>query len=121
MTTERKRLLYLDDEEVNLNLFRAVFQGEFELTTMTNPVQAMQVIKQREFAVIVSDMKMPEMTGVDFLTQVLTLRPTTPRVLITGLGQEEEIQEAVSKGIIDVVVYKPWLRSELLDIFHSLS
>lgn len=107
-------LLALDDEQDNLDLIQRALRSEYEIVTRTSGKDALQLFDDHDFAVILSDQRMPEMTGVEFLQESLKRQPTAIRVLITGYSDIESVIEAVNKGAIHRYVKKPWRKDELI-------
>src|SRR5947209_8010912 len=114
--TEKRLILYVDDEAVNLQLFRFSFQNEFEIVTTDTPAEALKLLTERKYDVIVSDMKMPRMSGIEFLEQAMAIQPATQRIVVTGLLEDDAIETAMASGIVNAILHKPWLRSEFLEV-----
>jgi len=119
MSKQKRRILYVDDEHVNLQLFRLTFQNEFDITTADTPAEALKLLGDNSYSVIVSDMKMPKMSGIEFLTQASALQPQTFRILVTGLLEDDQIETAVAKGIINTMIHKPWIKADLLAVLSQ--
>src|SRR5437016_5502327 len=117
--TEKRLILYVDDEAVNLQLFRLSFQNDFEIVTTDTPAEALKLLTERKYDVIVSDMKMPRMTGIEFLEQAKGIQPDTLRIVVTGLLEDDAIESARTNGIVNTILHKPWLRSEFLDVLNA--
>jgi response regulator RpfG family c-di-GMP phosphodiesterase len=79
-----------------------------------SPLKALALVAERDFAVIISDQRMPEMLGLDFLVECRRLRPQSSRILITAVLSLDTIVDAINKGEILRFIAKPWLREELL-------
>ncbi|HZS46151.1 MAG TPA: response regulator [Blastocatellia bacterium] len=116
MSKDKRFVLYVDDETVNLQLFRLTFQNEFEIVTTDTPAEAIRLLGEKEYEVIVSDMKMPKMTGIEFLTKAKDLQPDSHRILVTGLLEDESIESAIEGGVVNSIVHKPWIKSEFMEI-----
>ena len=119
MSKEKRRILYVDDEHVNLQLFRLTFQKEFDITTTDTPAEAIKLLGDSQYSVIISDMKMPKMSGIEFLTQAHKLQPQTYRILVTGLLEDDSIETAVANGVINIIIHKPWLKADLLAVLSD--
>lgn len=108
-------LLVVDDEAMVLVTLKVILEREgYRVTTSDNPEQALGILKQGNFGVVVSDHRMPGMVGLDFLRECRRLKPDTSRVLLTAVLNLKEVLDAISKGDICRFVAKPWLREELL-------
>lgn len=108
-------ILIVDDEPVVLSALKETLEREkFHVVACSSPIKALAIIEERDFAVIISDQRMPEMLGLDFLIESRRLRPHASRVLITAVLALPTIVDAINKGEIYRFVAKPWLREELL-------
>ncbi len=118
---ERKRevqqgsILVVDDDEIILVAIAETLRVEgYEVTTTQWPSEALQHLKEKTFAVIISDQRMNEMTGLEFLSQAAKIQPEASRILITGVLTLKTVIEAINTGEIYRFIAKPWLREELL-------
>lgn len=107
-------LLIVDDEPIVLAALKETLEREkYTVVATTSAQKALQILRDREFAVIISDQRMPEMMGLDFLIESKKLRPLSSRILITAVLSLPTIVDAINKGEIFRFVAKPWLREEL--------
>ncbi len=105
---DAERVLFVDDEENLLNAIRRQFRKEFNLQTATSGKEALSVIKSEgPFAVVVSDLRMPEMDGIQFLTAVRDKAPDTVRMMLTGNADVTAAMQAVNEGNIFRFMAKP--------------
>ncbi len=108
-------ILLVDDEPIVLGALKETLEREkYQVVACTSPLKALSILEERDFAVIISDQKMPDMMGLDFLIESRRLRPHASRVLITAVLSLPTIVDAINKGEIFRFVAKPWLREELL-------
>lgn len=108
-------ILLVDDEAVVLAALRVTLEREkYQVVACSSPLRALELLKERDFAVIISDQRMPEMLGLDFLIESRQISPNSSRVLITAVLALPTIVDAINKGEIFRFVAKPWLREELL-------
>ena len=108
-------ILIVDDEPVVLNALKFTLEREgFHAVGCTSPLKALAILNERDFAVIISDQRMPEMMGLDFLVESRRIRPNSSRILITAVLALPTIVDAINKGEIFRFVAKPWLREELV-------
>ena len=77
-------ILIIDDEKDNLDALRRLLRGQYDITTTDSPYEALKLIQTKAFHVILSDQRMPEMTGVELLEKAKNVRPASVRILITG-------------------------------------
>ena len=112
----RRRLpavLFVDDEERVLNALAALFDGTYDVATASSGAAALERLKERRFLVVVSDQRMPGMTGVEFLRQARALAPNTVRLLLTGYSDLAAIVGSVNDSEVFRFVSKPWQHDEL--------
>jgi len=108
-------ILIVDDEPVVLTALQQTLERErFHVVACSSPTKALAIVAERDFAVIISDQKMPEMLGLDFLIETRRIRPQASRILITAVLSLPTIVDAINKGEIFRFVAKPWLREELI-------
>ncbi len=101
-------ILYVDDEPDNLRVFELTFRHEFSVLTATSAEAGMEVLNENPIAVVLSDQRMPGVTGVEFLAQVRNLAPDTIRILVTAYGDVEILGDAINNGCIYRYIPKPW-------------
>lgn len=103
------RLLMVDDEPAILtSLKRLLFDFECEIRTAGSGKEALEMLKSAEADIIISDMRMAGMDGVEFLTEVANRWPDTERILLTGYADLESTIGAINKGRINFYLEKPW-------------
>lgn len=107
---EKPSILYVDDEEHNLNAFYAAFRRRYNITKAIGPKEALEKIEAAEtpFEVVISDQRMPEMTGVEFLEKIKSHNPASIRILLTGFADINAVVEAINKGEVYRYLTKPW-------------
>ena len=114
-TTPTDSILIVDDEPVVLNALKETLEREyFHVVACASPLKALALLAERDFAVIISDQRMPEMLGLEFLVETRRICPHASRILITAVLSLPTIVDAINKGEIFRFVAKPWLREELL-------
>lgn len=119
MSDETIRILYLDDEEPNLFSFKAAFRREFEVHTCDEPHQAVRMMDDHEFHVVLSDQRMPRISGVEFFELIMPDHPDVSRVLVTGYADTDAVVDAINKGQVYRFVSKPWNEEELRGVIHA--
>lgn len=107
------KVLYLDDEENNLIAFKALFRREFDVFTTTSPQEAVAYLNANEVPIILSDQKMPELSGVEFFELTLNDFPNAVRILVTGYADIEAVIDAINRGQVYRYVAKPWNENDL--------
>ena len=108
-TNMSSTVLYVDDEQNNLNAFRAAFRREFRVYTAINAVEALKLLKKYpEIKVIIADQRMPDITGVEFFEKVRYIYPNKVRVILTGYSDISAVIDAINKGQVYRFIDKPW-------------
>jgi len=113
------RVLYLDDEEPNLFSFKAAFRRDFEVHTCDEPHKAVRMLDEHEFHVVLSDQRMPRISGVEFFELIMPDHPDISRVLVTGYADTDAVVDAINKGQVYRFVSKPWNEEELRGVIKS--
>lgn len=113
MATGKINVLYVDDELNNLISFKAVFRIKYNVLTAISGEEAVKILREKEVNVIVTDQRMPQMTGVEFLESILDEFPDPTRMLLTGYADMNAVVDAVNKGKIFHYLTKPWNEEEL--------
>ena len=106
-------ILYVDDEQQNLISFKAAFRREYKIMTAISGQEAIEILKEHDVQLIISDQRMPEMTGVEFLENILPVYPDAIRMILTGFSDVEAIIDAINKGKVFRYITKPWDENEL--------
>ena len=107
------KVLYVDDEPHNLMSFKATFRQRYDITTAISAADAIDLLEKHEYHVIITDQRMPNMTGVEFLESILDRFPEPIRLLLTGYADLNAVIDAVNKGKIYHYLSKPWNEEEL--------
>lgn len=113
------RVLYLDDEEPNLFSFKAAFRRDFEVHTCDEPHKAVRMLDDHEFHVVLSDQRMPRISGVEFFELIMPDHPDISRVLVTGYADTDAVVDAINKGQVYRFVSKPWNEEELRGVIKA--
>jgi serine/threonine-protein kinase len=110
---KRARILFVDDEERILTALRSIFRHNYRVFTATNGREAIDFVTKFRPHVVVSDQRMPEMTGVELLRQVKIASPQTVRMLLTGYSDLAAIVGSLNDGEVYRFVSKPWDNEEI--------
>ncbi|MEJ6982349.1 response regulator [Pedobacter sp. P351] len=113
MPENKITILYVDDEENNLISFKANFRIKYNVFVAISGDDAMKIIENKHVDIIITDQRMPNMTGVEFLEKVLEIKPDPMRILLTGYADMSAVVDAVNKGKIFHYLSKPWNEEEL--------
>ncbi|MEJ1930745.1 response regulator, partial [Nostoc sp. NIES-2111] len=106
--------LVVDDEPDNLDLLYRTFRRDFQVLKADSGINALEILAtEGEVAVIISDQRMPEMKGTEFLSKTVPQFPDTVRIILTGFTDIEDLVEAINAGQVYKYITKPWDPSEL--------
>lgn len=111
--SHRARILFVDDEERIVNLLKISFRTEYEVHVATGAEQALDIMRRVGIDVIVSDQRMPGMSGTELLGQVRECSPRTVRLLLTGYSDLAAIVGSVNEGEVYRFINKPWQHEDL--------
>lgn len=111
---DRPRILIVDDEEAILETMTFTFMDSYEVLTTSDPRKALELLADNApVAVVITDQRMPEMTGVELLKQVYRKHPDTVRIMLTGFADTDATIKAINDGHVYAYVNKPWEPDEL--------
>lgn len=103
------KLMVVDDEPDNLDLLYRTFRRDFRVYKADGARKALEILRQEgEMAVIISDQRMPQMNGTEFLSKTVDRYPETIRILLTGYTDVEDLVEAINSGKVFKYITKPW-------------
>jgi len=106
-------VLYVDDEENNLNAFKASFRRDFKVYTAISADDAKVILAETVIHVLITDQRMPGTTGTELLAQAVKDFPDQTRILLTGFSDIEALKDAINLGQIFCYLQKPWNDEEL--------
>src|SRR5687767_7161283 len=107
------KVLFVDDDRSHLAVCEEVFSGDFDVLTASNGSAALALMRSHEVAVVVTDQRMPGMTGIELLEQVKSEFPDATRVLVTAYTDSQAAIAAINRGRVRRYFKKPWKMSEL--------
>jgi diguanylate cyclase (GGDEF)-like protein len=117
----RAKVLCVDDEPLNLELLERSLRRRFEVLSAGSPERAIELLRQHDdIAVVLSDFRMPGMTGAELLAATTRMRPDARRVIVTGYADGDNLLAAINAGQIHYVVKKPWRHPELHQLVEQL-
>ncbi len=116
----RPRILVVDDEEAILETMAFTFEGEYEVYTSTDARRALELLDEKApITVVLTDQRMPNMSGVEFLTEVFRHHPATVRIILTGFADMNAIIEAINSGHVYAYISKPWEPDHLKQVMKQ--
>jgi serine phosphatase RsbU (regulator of sigma subunit) len=112
---KKQEILYVDDEANNLTVFKSTFRRHYKVYTALSAHEGLQILRQPEtdISLIITDQRMPEETGVEFLGKTVEEFPDAIRIILTGFTDVEAIIEAINRGRVYRYINKPWDENEL--------
>lgn len=111
---KKAKMLVVDDEPDNLDLLYRTFRRDFNVLKAESGIHALKLLSEEgEVAVIISDQRMPEMKGTEFLSRTVPNFPDTMRIILTGFTDVEDLVEAINSGQVYKYITKPWDPNEL--------
>ena len=115
MTDQRSLapILYVDDEIDNLTVFNSAFRRHFKTHVASSAREGLEIMKQNEIQLVISDQRMPEMTGTEFLERIIPEYPDCIRVILTGFSDINAVIEAINNGRVYRYITKPWDKEEM--------
>lgn len=113
------KVLCIDDETHNLEALERLLRKKYKTVTASSGAEGLEALKKHNFSLIISDQKMPEMTGVEFFMQAKDIQPDAVRVLLTGYTDLESVISAINQGQIYRYITKPWEPEEFLGIVRQ--
>ncbi len=119
MTMEEKNInvLYIDDEAHNLVSFKAAFRRMFNVSIAESAEQARKILdestEEEPIHVILSDQRMPKMTGIEFFESIIPIYPEPIRILITGYTDISAVIDAINIGQVYKYLPKPWVEEDV--------
>jgi CheY-like chemotaxis protein len=116
----RPRILVVDDEEAILETMAFTFEDDYDVHTSTDARRALELLDEKSpVAVILSDQRMPNMSGVEFLREASMRHPETVRIILTGFADMEAIIEAINDGHVYAYITKPWEPDHLKQVMKQ--
>lgn len=106
-------VLLVDDEEEILKSLSRDLRRHAAVETFTNPVKALEHFRQENYSAVISDLRMPEMNGLDFLAECAKIRPDTQRILLTAFADLADLSDSINRARLNLLLSKPWEASEL--------
>ncbi|WP_436514482.1 response regulator [Ekhidna sp. To15] len=113
--TDKPAILYVDDEEANLLLFRISFEGERDVLVASSPEEGLLKLEENRNRVraVISDMNMPKMNGIEFIEKAQETIKDIPYYILSGYAFNDEIEQALQRNTIQKFFTKPFDRAEI--------
>jgi len=107
------KLMIVDDEPANLRVLERLFRPDYRVVTAPSGAEALALLEQNDVALMISDQRMPEMTGIELMTKTVDIRPHMVKILLTGYTDVGAIIAALNSGLVYRYLTKPWNNNDL--------
>ncbi len=125
MSVDKKNVLFVDDEPINLKIYELTFRGDFNVFVAVSGEEALEVLKNNEnMDVIVTDQLMPEMDGVGLLKEIGEKYPhiNLGKLIVSGFSENEDIEKAFENYDLSEFISKPWTKETIVEaIYESIN
>ncbi len=111
-------VLYVDDERANRIVFEQSLGTEFRIQSVADGPSALAILDTEDVAVLVTDMRMPGMSGEELLRIAKERKPSTIRMVVTAYADVEPILRAINEGLVARYIIKPWIRAEIVQVLR---
>ena len=115
-----KKVLYVDDEFVNLQLFKFNFQKDFTLYLAGSGKEALEILSTEDIQVIISDLKMPGMNGIELIEKIKKGTPDKVCLMLSAYYISEAIEMGLDESLIHKYIVKPWNKTEIIDNLNEI-
>jgi len=116
MTNQHPSILYIDDEIINLKLFSFAFKNELNIYTASTALQGLEILKNYNINVVITDYKMPGMDGLQLIEKIKSETPEKICILVTGYVHELTIK---NRNYVFGILNKPWNREDLWTLINN--
>jgi response regulator RpfG family c-di-GMP phosphodiesterase len=113
-----KKILYVDDEHINLELFKINFRNDYQVLTADSAQKGLELISSDAVNVVISDLKMPGMNGIEFIERIKQNSPEKVCILLTAYIEPDVMLKAINEELVFRYVTKPWRKSDLTKIIE---
>ncbi len=116
----KPKILYVDDEPHNLTVLSDALKDDYEVFTAISAAEGWKIIESQDIQLVLSDQRMPDVQGVEFLERVFLTYPNVIRVLITGFATAETLTEAINRAQIEHTFHKPYSQDSIKRVLSRL-
>jgi signal transduction histidine kinase len=121
MDTDKIRVLYVDDEKPNLTNFKFLFQDNYEIYTALSAKEGLEILESTKIQIVISDQRMPDMPGIEFLARISQSYPDIVRILLTAYTDTKDILDAINIGKVYQYITKPFQEQFIKDVLNKAS
>ncbi|MDX6384281.1 MAG: two-component system, NtrC family, response regulator HupR/HoxA [Blastocatellia bacterium] len=107
------KIMIVDDEPANLRTLERLFRPDYQVVTALSGAEALALLEQHDVALLISDQRMPAMTGIELMVKTVTIRPQMVKLLLTGYTDVSALIEALNSRLVYRYLTKPWNNADL--------
>jgi DNA-binding NtrC family response regulator len=107
------KIMIVDDEPANLRTLERLFREEYQVVTAPSGAEALALLAQHDVALLISDQRMPAMTGIELMMKTVAIRPQMVKILLTGYTDAGALIDAINSGLVYRYLTKPWNNDDL--------
>jgi len=107
------KIMIVDDEPANLRTLERLFRPNYQVVTAPSGAEALALLDQHDVALLISDQRMPAMTGIELMVKTVAIRPQMVKILLTGYTDVGALIEALNSGLVYRYLTKPWNNDDL--------
>jgi len=115
----RNAILYVDDEKGNLETFNRAFSADYFVKTCLSGREALELLKNEEFSLLIADQRMPGLSGIALCEQAIHINPHAIRMILTAYTETDLLLQAINNGHVHDYIVKPWKKSELKPVLDK--
>jgi len=113
MKPEKSPILYVDDEVENLDVFKATFRSDYTIHIASTVEEGIEILKKEPIKIVITDHRISQTTGIDFLIHVASIKPDVVSVVLTGYSDAHDIIMTINKVNIYKYLTKPWAKEDV--------
>jgi DNA-binding NtrC family response regulator len=107
------KIMIVDDEPANLRTLERLFRPDYQVVTAPSGAEALALLERHDVALLISDQRMPVITGIELMTKTVAIRPQMVKILLTGYTDVDALIDALNSGLVYRYVTKPWNNDDL--------
>jgi DNA-binding NtrC family response regulator len=107
------KIMIVDDEPANLRTLERLFRQDYQVVTAPSGAEALTLLHQHDVALLISDQRMPAMTGIELMMKTVAIRPQMVKILLTGYTDVGALIDAINSGLVYQYLTKPWNNDDL--------
>lgn len=108
LPADKITILYVDDEPSNLTAFKAAFRKHYTILLAESAAEGLRIMAENDVHIVLTDQRMPETSGIEFLESLVKIYPAPIRILVTGYSDMTAVIDAINKGQVYKYISKPW-------------